>query len=65
MPDTPIHSTTTLLVYDDLTVAHAYLIGTFGLSAGSLEVGPDRRAVHGQLLAGDQSIGSHPSGNGY
>lgn len=65
MLDTPIRSTTTLLVYDDLPTAHAYLIDTFGLTAGSLEVGFDGRAVHGELFAGDQSIWLHPSGNGY
>lgn len=65
MLDTPIRSTTTLLVYDDLPTAHTYLIDTFGLTAGSLERDPDGRAVHGELFAGDQSIWLHPSGNGY
>lgn len=65
MLDTPIRSTTTLLVYNDLPAAHAYLIDTFGLTAGSLERDPDGRAVHGELFAGDQSIWLHPSGNGY
>ncbi|MEP6599975.1 MAG: MerR family transcriptional regulator [Actinomycetota bacterium] len=65
MLEIPIRSTTTLLVYDDLTAAHAYLTDTFGLTAGSLELGPDGRAVHGELFAGDQSIWLHPSGEGY
>ena len=65
MLDTPIRSTTTLLVYDDLAAAHTYLIDTFGLTAGSLERDPDGRVVHGELFAGDQSIWLHPSGNGY
>lgn len=65
MLDTPIRSTTTLLVYDDLPAAHAYLIHTFGLTTGSLEFGPDGRDVHGELFAGDQSIWLHPGGNGY
>lgn len=65
MLDTPIRSTTTLLVYDDLAAAHAYLIETFGLTAGPVEIGPDGRAVHGELFAGDQSIWLHPSGDGY
>jgi DNA-binding transcriptional MerR regulator/uncharacterized glyoxalase superfamily protein PhnB len=65
MLDTPIRSTTTLLVYDDLTAAHAYLIDVFGLTAGPLEPGPDGRAVHGELFAGDQSIWLHPSGDSY
>jgi DNA-binding transcriptional MerR regulator/uncharacterized glyoxalase superfamily protein PhnB len=65
MLDTPIRSTTTLLVYDNVAAAHAYLIDTFGLTAGSLERDPEGRVVHGELLAGDQSIWLHPSGNGY
>jgi DNA-binding transcriptional MerR regulator len=65
MLDTPIRSTTTLLVYDDLSAAHAYLIDTFGLTAGSLELSPGGSAVHGELFAGDQSIWLHPAGNGY
>ncbi|MGV0634609.1 MerR family transcriptional regulator [Mycolicibacillus trivialis] len=65
MLDTPIRSTTTLLVYDDLPAAYAYLIDTFGLTGGSLEHGRDGRAVHGELFAGDQSIWLHPSGDGY
>lgn len=65
MLDTPIHSTTTLLVYNDLTAAHAYLTDTFGLAAGGLELGPDGHAVHGELFAGDQSIWLHPAGNEY
>lgn len=65
MLDTPIRSTTTLLVYDNLTDAYTYLTGTFGLAAGTLERGPDGRAVHGELFAGDQAIWLHPSGDGY
>jgi DNA-binding transcriptional MerR regulator/uncharacterized glyoxalase superfamily protein PhnB len=64
MLDTPIRGTTTLLVYDNLTDAHAYLIDTFGLTAGALEIGPDGQAVHGELFAGDQAIWLHPSGDG-
>jgi DNA-binding transcriptional MerR regulator/uncharacterized glyoxalase superfamily protein PhnB len=65
MFDPPIRSTTTLLVYDDLAAAHRYLVNTFGLTAGGLEIGPDGRAVHGEVFAGDQSIWLHPSGDGY
>lgn len=65
MLDTPIRNTTTLLVYDDVAAAHAYLIDTFGLTAGALELGPDRRAVHGELFAGDQAIWLHPSAASY
>ena len=65
MLDTPIRGTTTLLVYDDLAAAHAYLIDTFGLTGGSLDLDPEGRARHGELFAGDQSIWLHPSGDGY
>jgi DNA-binding transcriptional MerR regulator/uncharacterized glyoxalase superfamily protein PhnB len=63
--DTPIRSTTTLLVYDDLPAALDYLVATFGLAAGQLERAPDGRAVHAELLAGDQAIWLHPSGAEY
>jgi MerR family transcriptional regulator, thiopeptide resistance regulator len=65
MLESPIRGTTTLLVYDDLPAAHAYLALTFGLTTGALELDPDGRAVHGELFAGDQSIWLHPSGDGY
>lgn len=65
MLETPIRSTTTLLVYENLNEAHAYLTDTFRLTAGPLELGPDGRAVHGELFAGDQAIWLHPSGDGY
>lgn len=65
MPDTLTRSTTTLLVYDDLTAAHRYLVETFGLTAGQLECDADGRAVHGELFAGDQAIWLHPSGDGF
>jgi hypothetical protein len=65
MLDTPIRSTTTLLACDELVAAHTCLSDTFGLTAGSLERGPDGRVVHGELFAGDQSIWLHPSGNSY
>jgi DNA-binding transcriptional MerR regulator/uncharacterized glyoxalase superfamily protein PhnB len=63
--ETPVRTTTTLLVYDDLAPAHAYLVDTFGLTAGALELDDAGRAVHGEVFAGDQSIWLHPSGIGY
>ncbi len=65
MLDTPIRSTTTLLVYEDLAAAHAYLTDVFGLGAGELEFDASGRAVHGELLAGDHVIWLHPAGRGY
>ncbi len=63
--ESPIRSTTALLVYDDLQAAHAYLVETFGLTPGRLERDPAGRAVHGELFAADQSIWLHPTGDGY
>ncbi|GAA3942440.1 MerR family transcriptional regulator [Microbacterium soli] len=65
MLDTPVRRTTTLLVYEDLAAAHAYLSQTFGLLAGPLERDSDGRAVHAELYAGDQAIWLHPVGEGY
>ncbi len=63
--DTPIRATTTLLVYDDLAAAHAYLSETFGLGVGPLELDAEGRAVHGEVFAGDHAIWLHPAGDGY
>ena len=65
MLETPIRDTKTLLVYDDLAAAHAYLSETFGLGAGPLELDVEGRAVHGELFAGDHAIWLHPAGDGY
>jgi MerR family transcriptional regulator, thiopeptide resistance regulator len=54
-----------LLVYEDVAAAHAYLAEVFGLAAGELERDTTGRAVHGELLAGDQVIWLHPAGPGY
>jgi DNA-binding transcriptional MerR regulator/uncharacterized glyoxalase superfamily protein PhnB len=65
MLDPTVHSTTALLVYDDLAAAHEYLISVFGLTPGPLERAPDGRVVHGEVRAGDQVIWLHPSGQDY
>lgn len=65
MLDSPVRGTTTLLVYDDLPAAHAFLIETFGLTGGPIERSPDGTAVHAEVYAGDQALGLHPSGEGY
>lgn len=65
MLDTPVRDTTTLLVYDDLAAAHAYLSETFGLTPGALEHNAEGRAVHGELFAGDHAIWLHPTAEGY
>jgi DNA-binding transcriptional MerR regulator len=63
--DTPIRSTTTLLVYNDLIAAHSYLSEVFGLAPGELERDESGRGVHGELFAGDQVIWLHPAGSDY
>jgi MerR family transcriptional regulator, thiopeptide resistance regulator len=65
MLDTPVRGTTTLLVYDNLSAAHTYLVDVYGLSAGALELGSDGLARHAEVFAGDQSIWLHPSGDDY
>jgi MerR family transcriptional regulator, thiopeptide resistance regulator len=62
MLDGTVHSTTGMLVYDDLAAAHDYIVRVFGLTAGSLEYDAEGHAVHGEVGAGDRVIMLHPSG---
>lgn len=66
MLDATVHSTTALLVYDDLASAHEYLVRVFGLTAGPVERDDDSgRVVHAEVSAGDQVIWLHPAGDDY
>jgi MerR family transcriptional regulator, thiopeptide resistance regulator len=65
MLDSTIHSTTGLLVYDDIAEAHEYIVRVFGLTAGPLERSPDGTAIHGEVRAGDQVIWLHPAGQDF
>jgi MerR family transcriptional regulator, thiopeptide resistance regulator len=65
MLDQTIHSTTALLVYDDLAAAHEYLVRVYGLSPGPLERDEHGQPVHGEVRAGDQVIWLHPAGREY
>ncbi len=65
MLDSTVHSTTALLVYDDLAAAHEYLVRVFGLTAGPLQRDDDGRVVHAEIRAGDQVIWLHPAAGGY
>ncbi len=65
MLDPAVHSTTALLVYDDIAAAQEYLVRVFGLTPGELERSPDGQARHGEVRAGEQVIWLHPSGVGY
>jgi MerR family transcriptional regulator, thiopeptide resistance regulator len=65
MLDQTIHSTTGLLVYDDLAAAQEYIVRVYGLSPGPIERDAAGRAVHGEVRAGDQVIWLHPAGRQY
>jgi DNA-binding transcriptional MerR regulator len=61
MLDDTIHSTTGLLVYDDLNAAHDYIVRVFGLATGHVEHGPDGAVGYREVRAGHQVIGLHPA----
>src|SRR5512144_1092377 len=63
--DATVHSTTALLVYDDLAAAQEYLVRVFGLTAGPLQRDSDGCVVHAEVRAGDQVIWLHPAAEGY
>jgi MerR family transcriptional regulator, thiopeptide resistance regulator len=65
MLDPAVHSTTALLVYDDIAAAHNYLVRVFGLTGGELERDPGGQVIHGEVRAGDQVIWLHPAGRAY
>lgn len=65
MLDSTVRSTTALLVYDDIAVAHEYLVRVFGLTAGPLQRDGQGRCVHGEVFAGDHVIWLHPSADEY
>jgi DNA-binding transcriptional MerR regulator len=65
MLDGTIHSTTGLLVYDDLAAAQEYIVRVYGLTSGPLERDGDGRAIHAEVRAGDQVIWLHPAGRDY
>jgi len=65
MLDSTVHSTTAMLVYDDLAAAQEYLVRVLGLTAGPLQRDGAGRVVHAEVRAGDQVIWLHPAGEGY
>ena len=65
MLDPAVHSTTALLVYDDLERAHDYLVRVFGLTPGELERNAEGTVVHGEVRAGDQVIWLHRAAEDY
>jgi DNA-binding transcriptional MerR regulator len=65
MLDKTIHSTTGILVYDDVDAAHDYIVRVFGLSSGTQERDAGGQVHYREVRAGDQVIGLHPAAHGY
>jgi DNA-binding transcriptional MerR regulator len=65
MADTAIRSMTGLLVYDDLTAAHDYLVRVYGLASGGIERDASGQVIHAEVRAGDQIIMLHPAREGF
>jgi MerR family transcriptional regulator, thiopeptide resistance regulator len=61
MLDGTIHSTTGLLIYEDIDAAHDYIVRVFGLTTGHIERDRDGNATYREVRAGDQVIGLHPA----
>jgi uncharacterized glyoxalase superfamily protein PhnB len=61
----PLHSTTSLLLYDDLAAAHEYLVRVYGLEPGPVTRDAGQRVIHAEVRAGSQVIWLHPAGPGY
>jgi DNA-binding transcriptional MerR regulator/uncharacterized glyoxalase superfamily protein PhnB len=64
MLDGTIHSTTGLLVYEDIDAAHDYITSVFGLSSGHVEPDPKGGSGYREVRAGDQVIGLHRASAG-
>jgi len=65
MLDGMAHSTTSLLVYNDLAAAHEYLVRVYGLDPGPVTRADDGRVIHAEVRAGSQVIWLHPAADGY
>jgi DNA-binding transcriptional MerR regulator/uncharacterized glyoxalase superfamily protein PhnB len=61
MLDGTIHSTTGLLVYEDINAAHDYIVRVFGLTTGLTERDPEGNVMYREVRAGDRVIGLHPA----
>ena len=48
-----------VLVYEDITAAHDFLVDAFGFEAGGVERTADGVPVHGEVRAGDAVIWLH------
>lgn len=65
MLDPTVHSTTSLLVYDDIEAAQEYIVRAFGLAGGDLERDDSGSVRHGEVRAGNHVIWLHPAGDGF
>ncbi|KAA0023638.1 MerR family transcriptional regulator [Antrihabitans cavernicola] len=59
MLDSTVERRISILVYDDITAIHAYLVRVFGLGPGRLDYDDAGRCVHGEVDAGDGMIWLH------
>ena len=59
MLDSAIQRRISILVYEDIAAAHAYLVRVFGLRAGRLEYDDAGVCIHGEVEAGDGMIWLH------
>src|SRR5690625_556083 len=50
---------TTILVYEDITAEHDFLVNTFGFGPGRVDRDDDGLAVHGEISIGDQTVWLH------
>ncbi len=48
-----------LLVYEDITAAHDFLVAAFGFQSGGVMRNAEGQAVHGEVRAGDTPIWLH------
>ena len=65
MLDSPLRTTTSMLVYNDVAAARDYLVRVLGLTAGPLHTDDAGTAVHGEVSAGHHTIWLHPAAEGY
>jgi DNA-binding transcriptional MerR regulator len=59
MLDETVQRRISILVYDDISTVHAWLVRVFGLGAGRLEHDGQGQCIHGEVQAGDGVIWLH------
>jgi uncharacterized glyoxalase superfamily protein PhnB len=48
-----------VLVYEDISAAHDFLVAAFGFEPGGVQLDGDGTPVHGEVRAGDRTIWLH------